>query len=217
MRRIAQAGVLLLVTGCMGVEPDCAAATSCAAGIQVEDRFYYGSADQRIDRSLLGEQIAKIVDNQPCSVCEEPPRPATGEALGGGPIGAKVYTLNGYRASFRVAALDGNRMTIFERPARFGRDMLDLVGKVIGITSREVGAHTSRKRLVISDSGRIASIVRAIEASRFGQPRRGNEQVDVTFQLRDGASISMRLDPKTGALDGRLLIPREVVRALTTR
>lgn len=161
-----------------------------------------------IDRSVLGEQIARIVGNQPCSVCDQnPPRPGPEEALGGGAIGAKVYAIKGYRASFRVATLDRNRMTIFERDARFGRDMLDLEGRIVQITAHEIGGGSDH-RVIIADPRRIARTIKTIGASRVGRPTGFYEHHEVILRLRDGATLP---------LDDRLVLPADVVRALTPR
>lgn len=196
-----------MIAGCVSSYPACAVATSCAAGIHVGDHFYNGGPDPRIDRSLLGVQIATIVGNQPCDVCDEnPAHPGPQEALGGGAIGAKVYAVKGYRPSFRVATLGRLRISIFERSVRFGRDMLDLAGKVEQITSREIGR--SDHRVVITDPRRIAHMIKALGASRVGGPTKFHKHHEVTLHLRDGTLLP---------LDDRLVLPRDVVQALTSQ
>lgn len=209
MRWAVVAGALLL-TACTGVWPDCAAAYSCPAGIRVENRFY-DTVHRAAEKSALGNPIATIIGDY-CVPCESPTA-GPGEALGIG-VGGKVYAVLGYRMSFRVATIDDDHVQLYEANdprIRSGKDIFALAGKVATITTR-TAAH---RRHVISNPGRIARIVRGIEASPVVRPHRAPAHGSVTFVLRDGGRIEIHLAARTRVLDRRLLLSPDVVHALT--
>lgn len=117
--------------------------------------------------------------------------------------------------------MDRGRVILYDNNGssgvRVGRDMDDLAGKVVKITSRQSGADAPRRMVVVSDPRRIARIVTTIEASPAGDPEEYYEHYVVAFHLRDGTRTFAGFQPRAGSLDQLLLLPPDVVRALTPR
>lgn len=225
MRLVVAAGALLLLAGCASTverTQSSAPGGQCLAAVRLDGVLYVERSPQRLDDGLVGEVLTSVVGEYPCNdggPSEPMPSTKPGQALGLGPRpGSAIHAVLGYRPSFRLAATWDDRMAIFENlvdpSAHVGRDVLDLRDKVTRITARDDEGSQPRNYV---DADHIAWLVKAIEGSPIGNPRSTHEFVWVDFTFRDGTTTSLRLQPSVRALDERLVLPPDVVQALTPR
>jgi hypothetical protein len=132
--------------------------------------------------------------------------------------GSKVYTVKGYRPTFRLAAQQDNGLTLYEADtnphARKGGDLLDIEGKVrsIGILSEqdaitELGA--------IKDRSQVAKLVDEIVQAPVDQKRQGGDlSYFLAFHLFDGTVVKRTYWPDTGILERGILLPASFGQAI---
>jgi hypothetical protein len=109
--------------------------------------------------------------------------------------GTPVYTVNGYKPEFRLAAYLNGRIVLFEADqnphAKKGADLLDLKGKVsyIGINSEYDG---KTELAAIKDPEQVERLVELVSdapinktASREG----GTERYFIAFHMQDGTAV----------------------------
>jgi hypothetical protein len=127
-------------------------------------------------------------------------------------VGTPVYSVKGYRPSFRVAA-GRDALRFFEADqvpgARTGADLFDLVGKVryIGINSDFDGR---TELAAIKDRKQVAMLVHAVLDApvRSGPPTEG-ESCIIAFHLADGTAVNRALHLGTGWLAPGVSTPRQ--------
>jgi hypothetical protein len=128
-------------------------------------------------------------------------------------VGTKVYTVKGYKSTFRLAAQENNDLTLYEADtnphASKGGDLLDIGGKVqsIGIVSAEDG---ETQLGAIKDPKQVATLVALILQAPVDQNSQiGNQQYFITFHLVDGTATRRAYWLDTGELVRGILLPKE--------
>jgi hypothetical protein len=138
------------------------------------------------------------------------------------PVGEPVYAVQGYAATFRLAARRDGRLVLYEADsnpaAKVGRDLLDIEGKVVGIAL--VGGKDGVTILGrITERSRIDDLVRLVLTAPVDQnppqassaPRtplptptapieRPSYGFFVAFQLADGTATERSYDIDSGVL-----------------
>lgn len=215
MRSALRLIALLLIAGCGEPHSDGCIA-DCGGGVQLAGRFYTTIGYQQADETPLGPPVATIVDQLRCE-CGHPEQPTAGpgEALGMY-VHGKVYAVQCYRSSVRVATVErhGRVVRLHQFTSgriRHGRDMLDLSGRVVRITVPRGGG----KSMIITDPKRVGRVVRAVNASPVVKPKWSTHPVDVRLRLRSGSVLRMELDNSGRRLDHGLLLSPDLVRALS--
>jgi len=156
----------------------------------------------------LGPKFALVRGNPPTAPTLAY-RPRDGDAAFL-PLGSPVYTVKGYRPSFRLAASHHGRLWLYEANeavgARTGADLLDLAGKV-----RYLSVNSGRVELArIKDRPQVAELVqRVLEAPV--QPTRGRAEdryCFVAFNMADRTAVRRAFFPETGELMPGVFAPR---------
>lgn len=126
--------------------------------------------------------------------------------------GTVVYTLKGFAPSFRLAANDQGRLTLFEADtnprAKVGADLLDLVGKVsyIGINS----ALDGRTELgAVHNQDQVGALIGMVLKAPVDQTLRSNAgpQYFIDFHFSDGTETTRSYWPASGELSRGVLLP----------
>ena len=127
-------------------------------------------------------------------------------------VGTKVYTVKGYKPTFRLATQDNNDLTLYEADtnphASKGGDLLDIGGKVqsIGIVSAQDG---ETELGAIKDPKQVAALVTLILQAPVNQNSQiGNQQYFITFHLVDGTVTRRAYWLDTGELVRGILLPK---------
>jgi hypothetical protein len=166
-------------------------------------------------RSDLGPVFAMVRRNPPSDDLDY--RMADGDAAFVAP-GAPVYTVKGYRPTFRLAARHGGRLWFYEARevpgARRGADVLDLAGKVryIGVNS---GFDGTTELAAIKQPRRVATLVQAVLKAPFrpSQVSEGESCV-VAFHLVDRTAVTRSFHLGMGRLDPGVVVPRSFSRSV---
>ncbi|HZU68203.1 MAG TPA: hypothetical protein VFA09_13080 [Ktedonobacteraceae bacterium] len=126
--------------------------------------------------------------------------------------GTKVYTVKGYKPTFRLAAYEDGELQLYESDtnphAKVGADLLDISGKVlyIGINSPQDG----RTELgSVKDSKQVEELVAMVLNAPVNQNYRsqGSSQYFIDFHLQDGTSVIRAYWPDSGELSRGILLP----------
>ena len=126
--------------------------------------------------------------------------------------GTKVYTVKGYKPTFRLAAYRNGLIELYESDtnphAKVGADLLDIGGKVlyIGINSEQDG---KTELAAIKDSKQVADLVTMVLKAPVNQNYRsqGSSQYFIAFHLQDGTSVIRAYWPDSGELSRGILLP----------
>ncbi len=127
--------------------------------------------------------------------------------------GTQVFTVKGYKPTFRLAAHFAGHIQLYEvdtnPQAHTGADLLDIGGKVlfIGINSEQDGL---TQLGAIKDSREVASLVNMILASPVNANRVGQGALRyfVDFHLLDGTSVIRAYWPDSGILQRGIVLPK---------
>jgi hypothetical protein len=126
--------------------------------------------------------------------------------------GSKVYTVKGYKLTFRLAAQENNTFTLYEADtnlhARKGGDLLDISGKVrsIGIVSAQDGV---TELGAIKDPKQVAELVTLILQAPVDQNSQGgNNQYFIALHFADGTVTTRAYWLDTGELVRGILLPK---------
>jgi hypothetical protein len=126
--------------------------------------------------------------------------------------GTKVYTVKGYRSTFRLASYKNNTLILYEADtnshARKGTDLLDIGGKVryIGIASEQDGV---TELSAIKDPKQVNILVTLVlEAPVDQNHQAGNKQYFIAFHLVDGTVVTRAYWLDTGELTRGILLPK---------
>jgi hypothetical protein len=147
------------------------------------------------------------------SVLDPGYRPKDGDAAFLNP-GTALYAVKGYKASFRIAAWEDGRLTLFEADsnpaARIGGDLLDISGKVqyIGINSEQDG---------VTELGAIKSKVEVDALLEMVLQAPVNQQLNnhsgaryfIAFHLNDDTVVARAYWPSTGELSRGIVLPQQ--------
>ena len=128
-------------------------------------------------------------------------------------VGTQVYTVNGYKPTFRLAAHFAGHIQLYEvdtnLQARTGADLLDIGGKVlfIGINSEQDGI---TQLGAIKDLHEIASLVNMILASPIDANRTGQGTMTylIAFHLQDGTSVIRAYWKDSGIMQRGIVLPK---------
>jgi hypothetical protein len=118
------------------------------------------------------------------------------------PAGSPVFTVKGYRPSFRLAASHRGHLRLYEADAadgaRTGADLLDLAGKVGYLSVNSGRSELAR----IKDRPRVAELVGQVLAApvRPTSGQAGRRHCFVVFNLTDGTAVRRAFFPATGEL-----------------
>ena len=134
--------------------------------------------------------------------------------------GTPVYTVHGYKPTFRLAAYELGRLALFEAytnpRARRGADLLDLAGKVrfIGINSPQDG---TTQIAAITNRAQVAALVaRVLNAPVVaGLSNASGRQYFIAFHLRDGTAVTRSYWTTPGELAPGIRVPQPFQRAIT--
>ncbi|HLH63078.1 MAG TPA: hypothetical protein VKV20_15465 [Ktedonobacteraceae bacterium] len=126
--------------------------------------------------------------------------------------GTKVYTVKGYKPTFRLTAYQNGEIQLYEADtnphAKVGADLLDIGGKVlyIGINSPQDGKTELGS---IKNSKQVEDLVTMVLNAPVNQNYQSQEssQYFIDFHLRDGTSVIRAYWPDSGELSGGILLP----------
>lgn len=130
-------------------------------------------------------------------------------------IGTKVYEIEGYKPSFRVAIKTSEGIRIYEAThnsnASIGEDLLDIKSKVIMITlNSESNGKTQLG--IIEEKSEIEEIVEGIMESTIDESieRNYENRYFIEFHLDDGTSVTRNFLPKSNLIGYGILISEEL-------
>lgn len=141
------------------------------------------------------------------------------------PAGTRVYAVNGYRTNFRLAAVTGDRIFLYQAwrngSAKVGADLYDVVGKVraIDVQRGEPSPAAPARSIRIESSTDIDALVTMLVrgAVRAPSPRPyGEPRYWLTFWLADGTTLGRPFVPDANEILGGLVVPPEF-RAILAR
>jgi hypothetical protein len=125
--------------------------------------------------------------------------------------GTAVYAMKGYSPSFRLAAYDQGRLTLYEADtnpkAKVGADLLDLVNvRYIGINSAQDG-HT--ELAAVHSQDQVNALIGMVLKSPVDQTLRSNAgpQYFIDFHFNDGTETTRSYWPTSGELSRGILLP----------
>jgi hypothetical protein len=204
LRWVVLAGCLLLAA-CGGGAGGTMAGTRDYIDFVRFDGVLYYVADHDVGRPIapkdLGPQFAVVRANPPRSGPPGAHRTRDGDAAYL-PVGSPVFSVRGYRPSFRLAASHQGRLRLYEAEtvdgARTGADLLDLAGKV-----RYLSVNSGRTELArIKDGPRVAELVGQVLAAPVGPTggRAEHRHCFVVFNLTDRTAVRRAFFPGTGEL-----------------
>lgn len=134
--------------------------------------------------------------------------------------GTKVYTVKGYRSTFRLAASENHTLTLYEADtnprARKGADLLDIGGKVqyISIAGEQDGV---TELGTIKDPQQVNMLVTLVLQAPVDQNHQaGNKQYFITFHLVDGTVVTRAYWLDTGVLARGILLSKAFALAIET-
>ena len=128
--------------------------------------------------------------------------------------GTPIYAVKGYKTSFRLAAWEDARLTLFEADsnpaARVAGDLLDISGKVqyIGINSPQDGV---TELAAIKDRAVSDALVRMVLEAPVNQQLTDHSAARyfIAFHLTDGTNVVRAYWPDTGELSRGIVLPRQ--------
>ena len=126
--------------------------------------------------------------------------------------GTGVYAVKGYRTSFRVAATNQGRLTLYEADtnpkARVGADLVDLADKVlyIGVNSAS-DWHT--ELAAIKDPASVQKLVALVEAGTVDQTTQPGDGLMyfIDFHMADGTEVLRAYWPNSSQLQRGIHVP----------
>lgn len=132
--------------------------------------------------------------------------------------GATIYTVHGYKSTFRLAAyfLNPTKLLYYDvvnNPnAMHGSDLLDISGKVVSISVNGVDYADVKK--IISDPHQLQSIIPDILAAPIAPPILINgvqDQQLLIFHLSDGTTAVRTFWPQLRVVEPGIQIPVDIV------
>jgi hypothetical protein len=167
-----------------------------------------------ITESDLGPEFAKVKFKVSSNVNDPGYHTQDGDAAYLDP-GTPVYTVKGYKFTFRLAAhdSDNNRLVLFEADtnpnAKKGADLLDIAGKVeyIGVNSEQ---DSKTELAAIKDPKEVGALVNMVLAAPVEQdrPPQNEPQYFIAFHLEDGTTVTRQYGLHTGELSRGILLPK---------
>lgn len=177
---------------------------------------YIGDLNQgrALKESDLGPEFAKVKFKLSGNVSDPGYHAQDGDAAYLNP-GTPVYTVKGYKPTFRLAARDSdsNRLVLFEADtnpnAKQGADLLDIAGKVqyIGVNSEQDG---KTELAAIKDPKQVTALVDIVLEAPVDQnrPPQNEPQYFIAFHLEDGTTVTRQYGLHSGELSRGILLPK---------
>lgn len=220
---IVMLGCAMLLLSLMGVAgcshlPGATSATG-GTGVQIDwvdfmqfAGIRYLAEGEKIQPDLLGLVFARVKFKLEDNVHDPNYRSKDGDAafLDSGTV---VYSVKGYRPSFRLAVYQDGSPMLFEADsnpiAKRGSDLLDLAGKVraIGVNS----ALNARMQLgVVKDPSEVAALVSMALSASVNQNVLSSDgtRYVVVFYFNDGTTSSRMFWLNSGELQRGILMPK---------
>ena len=177
-------------------------------------------AGRPLERADLGPEFAVVS----CGIAQQPTCPYGDDASAGLlPGGTRVFSVRGYKTNFRVAAVAGDQILLYQAwrsaRAKTGADLYDLAGRVEAIDVRRElpGQVAARTSALINKRADVDALAGMIERGQFGPVRQksyGQPRYWLTFWMADGTTLGRAYFPETGELTGGLTLPAEFREAL---
>ncbi len=133
--------------------------------------------------------------------------------------GTRVYTVKGYRPTFRLATYTNRGIILFEADsnprAKKGADLLDIGEKVryIGINSDQ---NENIELAAIKDNATVSPLITMILEASVNQRNMsvGNKRYVLVFRLLDGTVVKSMYHVDTGELARGIMLPQDFRRAI---
>ncbi|MHB8597899.1 MAG: hypothetical protein ACYDER_13925 [Ktedonobacteraceae bacterium] len=170
----------------------------------------YLADSQHIAPTLLGPKFAQVKFELEGNVNDPNYHSKDGDAAFLNP-GTTVYTVKGYRSTFRLAVYQDGSRVLFEADtnpmAKHGSDLVDIAGKVrsIGVNSAQNG---TLQLGAIKDPREVTSLVNMVLSAPVNQQfisSAGTRYV-VVFYLNDGTTLSRMFWLKSGELSRGIML-----------
>ena len=164
-----------------------------------------GEVGRPLERDDLGDELAVVA-------------PGGGSVVSRLPVGTRVYGVRGYATSFRIAAVAGEEILLYQAwrgaGAKVGSDLYDIRGRVQSIDVRREPspAPAARKAVVIRASTDVEALGAMITSAPVMAPRARTGAMPwywLTFWLSDGTTFGRGFFPETGQLTGGVTLPPE--------
>ncbi|HEY7358608.1 MAG TPA: hypothetical protein VH590_19135 [Ktedonobacterales bacterium] len=128
--------------------------------------------------------------------------------------GTPVYTVNGYKPQFRLAAHQDGSIVLYEADtnpkARHGADLLDIGGKVqyIGINSGQDGI---TELGAVKDPQQVAALVAMVLKAPVDQnpQNQAGPTYFIAFHLNDATTITRAYETQSRELSRGIMVPEE--------
>jgi len=216
-------GLNLLLTSCGQPQPSSVCPRSVAGGGSLIDwvdfvrlngiEYVAGSSSGSMTSNQLGAMVATVHCRMEGSVLDPGYRPKDGDAAFLNP-GTPLYAVTGYKRSFRLAAWQNGRLTLFEADsnpaAGVGGDLLDISGKVqyIGINSEQDGV---TELAAIKNRAQVDALVGMVLQAPVNQQLSDHSgaRYFVAFHLSDGTAVLRAYWPNTGELSRGIVLPQQ--------
>lgn len=171
------------------------------------------SSSGSLASNRLGAVVATVHCRMEGSVLDPGYQPKDGDAAFLNP-GTSLYAVKGYKRSFRLAALQDGRLTLFEADsnpaARVGGDLLDIGGRVsyIGINSEQDGA---TELAAIKSTAQVDALVRMVMEAPVNQQITDHSGASyfLAFHMQDGTTVVRAYWPGTGELSRGIVLPQQ--------
>jgi hypothetical protein len=195
------------------------------AGVQIDwvnfIRFQgitYLADSQHIAPTLLGPQFAQVKFKLEGNVHDPNYHSKDGDAASLN-AGTLVYTIKGYRSTFRLAAYQDKALVLFEADtnplAKHGSDLVDFAGKVrsIGVNSAQNG---TLQLGAVKDPREVTSLVNMVLSAPVNQQIGGSDGIRyfIVFYLNDGTTLSRMFTLNTGELARGIQLPKAFGKAI---
>ena len=172
----------------------------------------YLADSQHIASSLLGPKFAQVKFKLEGNVNDPNYHSKDGDAAFLNP-GTTVYTVKGYRSTFRLAAYQDNTLVLVEADtnpmAKHGSDLVDIASKVryIGVNSAQNG---TLQLGAMKDPRQVNSLVNMVLAAPVNQQFNGSDgtRYFIVFYLNDGTTLSRMFSLNSGELSRGIMLPK---------
>ena len=195
----------------------CASTTDWVNFIKYNGITYVGdsaNAGRALTRNDLGPQFATVKSKLSGNVTIPGYQLQDGDAAFLN-VGTPIYTMKGYKSTFRLAAYDSNnnnRLVLFEADtnpnAKRGSDLLDIGSKVqyIGVNKEEDG---TTQLGAIKDPNKIALLTQMVLTAYVDQSRSPQDEPGyfISFYLKDNTVVTRGYGQQSRTLDRGILLP----------
>jgi hypothetical protein len=173
-----------------------------------------------IGRGLTDQDLGKPVDRVRCMLSDLSFAPSYNEMQNGNaaslPSGTVLYAVSGYASSFRLAARRSGQIVLYEADvnpaAHYGRDLLDLGGKVSKISIDSDTGDGTNQIAAISDRGSVDRLVGLLLGAPVDQQTEvghAGSRYFLLFHLDDGSAVLRAYFRDSGEVSRGILSPPE--------